>query len=364
MKNKNTMALSSYIFNNLYFAILAVIHYQNCIFICFSNWTYNDSRLLCWGILAWSVLIGIIFTFKRQRNNLSVFVNIFFGLGLYSFFAYYKYFENLIIISLFIALILTLAYAIIIMRKKINFKNKNFHNNKIFYSFKVRSKHIFLGSRTIFAICMAVLLVPFSIKCLFEYSLFQAQVSAEYYCINDEYTIENQIDELVKFDESTWINLTLQEKLVLMQIAANIEANYLGISHELNVVSITVADNVYGYYDYSKHLIVVNTTILENSNAYDVLETVCHEAYHAYQYQQVILFNQLDEESQSLLMFYEISLYKAEFEGGYIDGTDDFAGYYMQTCEVNAREYADEAVRSYKYWVNYYDENLAEQLSN
>lgn len=354
MKNKNTMDLLMYVIDNIIYSIISLINYQTGIFICFPNLTYNNSHLLCYGILSISVLAGVLLTYKRRRNNLSTFVNIFFGLGLYSIGAYYKYFEKLIIGLLIIAMISMLIYSVVVIRKRINFKNRNFKGNKKLYSIKVKSKHIFLGSRTILALCMAILLVPFSIKCLFGYSLFQAQISAEYYSIDDEYVIENKLDELSQFEDSIWIYLTLQEKLDLMQIVANIEANYLGISHELNVVSMTLEDTICAYYNDSKYLIVVNTTYLENSLGYDALDTVCHESYHAYQYRQVDLFNQLDTQSQELLMFYEVSLYKEEFEGGYADSSDSYLDYYTQTCETNARDYAEDAVRSYKYLIDNY----------
>lgn len=74
---------------------------------------------------------------------------------------------------------------------------------------------------------------------------------------------------------------------------------------------------------------------------------MCHEAYHSYQYRLVDTFAAMGKEEKGLRMFGKINLYAVEFSH-YIDGKDDFLGYYLQDCERDAREYAKSAVTDYR----------------
>lgn len=363
MKNKNSMKLSTYIFLNALYGFSGMLWYQSLIFTCLSDLSYEDSTLLCYTLLIVSILIGTLITLKKRRNWNSIFVNVILGLEIYSLFAYYQYFNVLIWISLVISAILIIIYAISIIRRKINFKHKKFicsNKNKKAYAIKLKFTHIFLGSRTILAICLSLLLIPFAAKTIFFIGDFEAQSTVEY-SSEEEYTVSNYSETLMNLEESKWVNLSFQEKLDLLQILANIEANYLGISHELTVISMTLEEDLCGYYSDYRYLIVINTTHIESSSSYDVLNTLCHEAYHAYQHRQVQLYNQLDDDSKKLLMFSDASVYNEEFGINYISGTDDddFWDYYTQLCEVNAREYAEESVLYYEYLIEIeYAENV------
>ncbi len=341
MKNKNTMSLRRFVWENIYWGIILMIWYQNLMFVCFPDLTYNESKILSWVMLFASALIGCILTFKKRRNYISVLVNVLLALEIYSIFGYYRYFKTEILILVAVTSVLIIIFAVLVFSTKI--KNRK---NRISI-FKNRVSHVFLGTRTIFAFCIAILLVPFGIKTTLGYSIFQPLEPAVNYSCSEEYTIANNADEVVKLEEDVWMTLTFQEKLDLMQTIANIERNYLGISHELNVEAATLDDSTHGYYDDSRHLIVLNITHLENDSSYEVLDTLCHEAYHAYQHRQLDAFNQLDDDSRNLLMFYDVQKYKEEFEGGYIDGDEDFSAYYLQISEWEAREYAEEAVNDY-----------------
>ena len=77
-----------------------------------------------------------------------------------------------------------------------------------------------------------------------------------------------------------------------------------------------------------------------------MLQTLCHEAYHSYQYCLVEAYRAVDDEEKGLKIFSKAEKYDAEFEN-YKDAGEDFFEYAAQECERDAREYSEEAVYEY-----------------
>lgn len=114
-----------------------------------------------------------------------------------------------------------------------------------------------------------------------------------------------------------------------------------------------LSEGTLAYYSETQHQIVIDLEYLNSSHSYDVLETLIHECTHAYQYEQVALYQKLDEESRNLLMFYDASVYLEEF-ADYEDGSEDFFLYYSQLAEINARKAGEEEAQEYIERVNEY----------
>ena len=74
-----------------------------------------------------------------------------------------------------------------------------------------------------------------------------------------------------------------------------------------------------GYYSDNTHEIVIDMDSLLNDLSWEVLDTVCHEAYHSYQHRIVDAFNNADGNSKNLKMFRKASSYASEFNN-YISG--------------------------------------------
>lgn len=91
--------------------------------------------------------------------------------------------------------------------------------------------------------------------------------------------------------------------------------------------------------------IVLDVDELLSSSGEEVLNSLCHECYHAYQRAQVEAYSQVDDDLKNLRMFILIPEYEADFAN--YDGSDSFS-YYMQTVEIAARQYAEDAVEDYK----------------
>ena len=132
-----------------------------------------------------------------------------------------------------------------------------------------------------------------------------------------------------------------------MQIVANNEKQKLGLPNELIVGAGNIADEcMLGYYSDGIREIVINVDVLESEGAWEALETVCHEAYHSYEYRMVDLYCNADDDLKGLSVFEAAAVYADELSD-YSDSTVDYDAYYSQLCESDAREYASETVGEY-----------------
>ena len=87
----------------------------------------------------------------------------------------------------------------------------------------------------------------------------------------------------------------------MLQAVANIECRYLGISHELNVVAKDMEqDTILGSYSDRTHTISVSVKSLMYDNPYELVDTICHEAY---QHCLVDMYNTCDEQYRDLKLY-------------------------------------------------------------
>lgn len=109
-------------------------------------------------------------------------------------------------------------------------------------------------------------------------------------------TIENNLNTINLLQEDIWDILSLQERLNVLQTIANIEASYLGLPHELNVISAVMDEETLGYYNDQIHTVAFNIDFLRQGNSADILETLTHEAFHAYEHRLVDLYEHATNE--------------------------------------------------------------------
>lgn len=128
-----------------------------------------------------------------------------------------------------------------------------------------------------------------------------------------EQTIANNMDTILLLQEDEWEKLSAQERLDVLQAVANIEQRYLGLPNELNVGVANLDADILGYYTDKTHEIIVSADSLLYDSPWEVLDTICHEAYHSYQYRLVEALNGADENSKNLRIFRKAYTYADEF---------------------------------------------------
>ena len=96
MKNRNTMKPREYIFDNLFWAITAMIWYRNIIFVSLPGIPVVWSKCILWFAVFTFVALGCVLTFEKRRNNVSIIVNILLPYELYTVLTYYVYIPKLV----------------------------------------------------------------------------------------------------------------------------------------------------------------------------------------------------------------------------------------------------------------------------
>ena len=89
MTNNNTMSKGCYLFEHIFWGILTLIWFNNILFRNIEGLTYDQSRHFLWCTIILSLTVGAAITWKKRRNNLSLFVNVIIPYELYSLVAYY-----------------------------------------------------------------------------------------------------------------------------------------------------------------------------------------------------------------------------------------------------------------------------------
>ncbi len=158
-------------------------------------------------------------------------------------------------------------------------------------------------------------------------------------------------EDIKRLDPNIWAALCVEDRSELLQIVANVEAARLGLPHGLKVVLRDRSEGTRASYQDSEHLIVVSTSVVENEPVEAAIQSVCHEAEHAYQHRLVDLYE--TAEAPELLILQDARTYAGEFEA-YVNGDDPnstFEAYYDQRVEADARAAGRQGVERWKAWI-------------
>lgn len=351
MKNRNTMKPREYIFDNLFWAITAMIWYRNIFFVSLPGIPVVWSKCILWFAVFTFVALGCVLTFEKRRNNVSIIVNILLPYELYTVLTYYVYIPKLVWGAIIFSAITSIAFLLLaIMPDNQSSKKKapNFHR---------RLRHGLLGARTLVAFCLLALLVPLGVRLIFRHGLISTNIqSVSAASKASEWTVKNNIETVQQLREEEWSRLNTQEKLDVLGVVLNIEIRYLGLNHELYLKSAVLDLNTAAHYNHNNHEIVIDIDHLQNAPADEILDSLCHECYHSYQYQMIDLYNATPEGYRDMLLFQYVGDYIEEFSN-YADGSENTIDYYNQTVEIAARRYASDSVEEYYELIDKYTES-------
>ena len=341
MRNANTMRPQKYITDHLFWLVTSMIWYRSILFTAVPGMTVKQSKIILWISALVLVAFGYIITMKKRRNDLSLFTNDIFPYELYAVVTYRTYLPRLVWNSVLLASILSLAFIVLGMLPTAHSEQRSATG------WKRQAVHSLLGARTITAVCILVLIVPIGVSKVFGLGLMTTKTPLVSNASEaEEWTVKNNIDTVRLLREEEWKELNPQQKLDVLGVVLNIEIRYLGLNHEVYLKSSVLNGETAAHYNHRDHEIVIDLGQLETAAAADVLDSLCHECYHAYQYQMIALYEDTPEKYRNMLLFQYVGSYIEE-TSDYNDGSSDLMDYYYQTIEVQARQYAELAVADY-----------------
>lgn len=354
MSRQNPGRLWSYLGDCVFYTAISMIWYRGLLFRCMPEMTYAESKGLLWLMVGISVIVYTVFFDIHVWTGWTIVKALSIPYGVYTIIAYSKTAGLWMTIVLGAATIIALAYSVFLLSQKIrNSKNKV----KII---KRRLYRCSVGTQSIITVALLVVMGIIGANGVFGNNILASSVPAIASKQNAAQTISNNIDTVLLLQEEEWVSLTTQEKLDTLQTVANIEAHYLGLPNELNVGAANLDEDTLACYDDRTYTISIDLNHLESASVYDVLESCCHEAYHSYQHRLVDAYNSTDEYLRGLRLFDMAAQYNYEFDD-YANGNSEFYAYYFQDCEIDARDYAEDAVEDY---YNRIDEYLREAATN
>lgn len=347
MRNVNTMGHLEYVWENVYWSFLVFLLYRNLLFIPTFSFDYRQSSLLLVSSVIFGVSIGVLLTHKYRRNLVSLVCNVILAYGIYYTLSLWFIDRSRLVNFATIGAILVASYATLVIS---TYTIERIRNNIDVSIWRCLSSCL-LNCRTLVAFVMAFSICFSIAKPLLGFPIFDVQEDTVIFELSETQpegeTISTNMEAVLLLQEDSWAQLDAAERLDIMKVIANIEANYLGIP-KVSVCAEVLEEHTFGHYNDSTRTITLNLSYLATANAHSMLTTVCHECYHAYQHRLVELYNELDSEDQDLLLFYEAAQYRDEFSN-YIDGSDNYYDYSRQWCEADSEKYAEDAVIDYYY---------------
>ena len=340
MRDKNTQFKSEFVFTNLWWTFVTWFLYKAILFRCLGTHSLKESRMILLALILAAFAVGMLLEMKKWRNSVSIIMNLLGEYGIYAVITYFPIRTKFILMILIVSAVLAIAYSLLILCRRIDNRRRF---KRILWN---RIIMVFRGSANVFCVGMGVIMIAIGINLVFSSSIVIPDVEPAGPLETEESTIDNNIETLALLYEDTWKTLSAEEKLDVLQTVANIERRYLGLPHELNVVTADLSEDLVGYYLDTSHEIMVDVNCLLYNSSYDLTKTVTHEAYHSLEHRMVDAYNEASDDLKKLMLFYSASVYKEEFED-YTRGEDDFYEYYDQQCEADARRYASSAAWEY-----------------
>lgn len=298
-----------------------------------------------WFYILWTItLFSALKLILISHEDEGWFGNLFLSVsGVYLVLNYFKY-EKAIRLVLIIMLLWDAVLLLLIWFRRIEGKRKKVIWKRVRNSIRAIKKAaipVFMST----AICIGVGIVKVKQE---EPKTEEAAVA-----YGDEYSFVENVDTMLKLQEDVWKYLSPEERLEVLQCVANCEARYLGIWTPITVKVEELEDGLGGFYRESEYAIYIDRECFLNNSAFDSVETICHESYHAYSFRLVELYLNADEKTKQLLIFEDIKKYAEEFDN-YVSGEDDLYTYYQQECEQDAYAYGRQSAREYYQLIEEY----------
>lgn len=353
MNRKNSMGMLTFVLIHILWIIFAM-YLLNNLFRCVSSFSLIESKFILCGCVIISSLVGGIFEHKHRRNVFSIFLNLMTGFGSYLILSYFQIYQKLITITLIVSAVASIIFTLLIMCRRIDNQRKK---KRIIHR---RIEKAYFITQTLFCFGLVFILCILEINSLFGSNIMTARMNPISYINPTEQTIENNMEKFAVFKNEKWRDLSVQEKLDVLQVIADIEEDHLGLPNELSVATTDIEGNMMGYYNDKMCQIVVRLDALYEERPYMIIYIVLHEAYHSYEHRCLDAWRESDPKYQSLMLYNKAKVYGEELIN-YNNGEEDWEAYYVQQCEEDSREYAISRAKEYCDKINiYYGEKIVD----
>ena len=355
MKHKARKEIWSYLLENVYWNLLVLWCYQNLLYCTVPGLNVEASLLLLNALVVAGICFGFLLTFRNRRNSLSIFIGAMYPVSFYYILSLWQMEWESITKVMGWTCVAAVCYVVLVgicyVRDRLLSRTRTGVWKCAF--------GCFMGVRTIVAFGMAVLLIGTCIGLLPMDTARQKETPTR---SESDQTYRNQIiiqniDALLLLQQDVWRELDLGQRLEVLQIVSEMECANWGIP-QVKICALSMSEETLGAYEHGTQTVMLSLEHLAFDEPEDILDTLCHEVYHAYQHRLVDLYNSLNAPERELALFRDVSDYAYEFDH-YISGSDEgqtFESYINQKCEADSYAYASQAVSFYFDIINSYIE--------
>ncbi len=333
MRN-NTLTNVEYAFETVMWAVIAYLWYRYSLYATIPSMRATSSSGIFMTIVIAGTIMGYLLTVLWCRNALSVAATAILPYGLYSFLAYRDCFKLFYLVVMIGTAVLIAIYLIYVIRTRLNHLFPR-------YVLELKVKKSFIYTRTVLGLASMLMIIPIAINAVMgkERKVFD---------YGEKYTIAKNIDTVLLLQDDEWKELSLPQRMDVLQCVCHIEGNYLGLTKEIKIEIADLEDKVSACYNDLDDMVYIAQSEVECDSSSVALESVCHEMFHAAQFRYVEIYNTLSEQDKELYFFVDAADYSDEFthyDNG--SGKGGIMAYYSQNCEKDARDYAEAAVKDY-----------------
>ena len=328
---KNTMDFIDYIQNYAFAGEMCLLAYYYTVFVSLRGYTATQSLLFLEAALLCGLVVDLLPMFRIPKCGWSILTTMFFLLGGYTFVTYYRNNPGLYLGVLAVAAVVAIGYPVWVFTRK---KNAEAEQQR---RFRLRMRKSSMGVKVVAAVAGI-----FFILCSAAIKYIPQAENVLYKTVyTDADALDAHIEELQSLKPENYAGLTVDEKIQLLQVVADIEGRYLGLDTRITVGCSDLKEDVLGYYKDSTREIQIDKEYLD-SEPREVICLLCHEMYHAAQRQYAGIYDKLSPDEKKSYFLTEAAEYAEElkhYKNGEEGGVYEYFSYYSQTLEREARAY-------------------------
>ena len=205
-------------------------------------------------------------------------------------------------------------------------------------------RYVVIGGALILAVPAAAAVFAYGMDGAMEKGSLHAVVQE-----GEENRMLENLGAIRMLEDGRWDGLSVQEKIDILQIVADIETGHLNIV-PVTVVNYHLEGTVFGSYDHEQRQVQIDMDKHEGYMSLEYVGTILHECRHAFQHDCVDSLDWNDPEILNGIYYAEARQWRYENEH-YILSSQDRDAYYNQEIEKDARRYSEEGLPIYDQYI-------------
>lgn len=209
-----------------------------------------------------------------------------------------------------------------------------------------------IGLRRYLVMASALLLLVPSLMVVGYYGMGETREVGQQHAVvaaDQDNPLLDNLATIAKLREAQWVFLSGQEKIDVLQVVADMEAQHLGIE-PVTVVNSCLKETVLGQYTHTGRQVEIDLKKHEEGIPLDCIETILHECRHAFQFDCVDTLDWTNPDVAEGLYYEQVRKWQEEFQTQQENQNEQSA--WNQTSERDAGQYAAEGRAIYQMYID------------